>query len=98
MAANMEMIWVWREAKYFCEWGWTGDQKNCATGKSVWRSQEFFALRRGTGETVRRAQSVHPLNASSVPSLSVTDAINADTAIGSCRRLGYSTLSPWLVR
>jgi hypothetical protein len=62
------------------------------------KSFSLCAQIRGTGETVRRAQSVHPLNASSVPSFSVTDAINADTAIGSCRRLGYSTLSPWLVR
>lgn len=37
-------------------------------------------------------------NSSTALSFSATNPMNADTAIGRCRRLGYSTLRPWLVR
>jgi hypothetical protein len=28
----MELIWVKREGKYFCKWGWTGQPLICPSG------------------------------------------------------------------
>src|SRR5258706_7238587 len=32
MAADIEVIWVRREQKYFCNWGWTGKSLICPSG------------------------------------------------------------------
>src|SRR5205823_6287797 len=57
------------------------------------RGHAFVRLGDGAGLGRRAAGS-----ASTVLSLSITDAMNADTARGNWRRLGYSTFSPWPVR
>jgi hypothetical protein len=33
MARNTQLIWVKREAKYFCRWGWTQHRVICPAGK-----------------------------------------------------------------
>ena len=33
-AGDIDLIWVNREAEYFCKWGWTGKSVICPSGKS----------------------------------------------------------------
>jgi hypothetical protein len=34
MARDIKVIWVKREGKYFCKWGWTANSLICPSGKS----------------------------------------------------------------
>jgi len=34
-AALIILIWVFRERKYFCKWGWTGNRSRSLSGKSA---------------------------------------------------------------
>jgi hypothetical protein len=34
-AALMDLIWVKREGKYFCNWGWTAQSTTSLPGKSL---------------------------------------------------------------
>src|ERR1700682_3998948 len=34
-AGDIEVIWVRREGKYFCKWGWTVNSLICPSGKSL---------------------------------------------------------------
>jgi hypothetical protein len=50
MAVVVKVIWVRRERKYFCKWGWTGTSRNSLSGKST------DAVR----PDIVRARTVHP--------------------------------------
>jgi len=49
MARDIEVIWVNREWKYFCKWGWTAELPNSLSGKSA----DLSAIARTGGSVTR---------------------------------------------
>jgi hypothetical protein len=59
MAADIEVIWVNREAEYFCKWDWTAQI-------SLIRLNKFAAQLRWVNQNQKRTVGERPLLADSV--------------------------------
>jgi hypothetical protein len=55
MAKNKQVIWVKREAKYFCKWGWTQHRVICPAGAHV-----ILRAQRASKDGCTRCAEQHP--------------------------------------